>query len=460
MRDNFRCAAQLVVMFALVALALGQESAGPSDDAMVSKLTPAQMRDDLIFLRNQWAKQDKSFSPEQARVFNAVVTNAIASVDTLDPVAFWMQVSRAVALPRNGHTNVNADVPPFPGLPFKAWWFRDGLYIVQAEPSYSQLLGARIDKIGPRSTEQALLAVTPFISGNDRRIRNVSPQYLRIPALLHRLGIADSDTGATLTLRLRTGEVKELALPLESSPNPVQGDPRNWSMLLPADPSKPGRWVHVLDTTKTLPQIYRKPVDVEAQWLTEDHRILYIRSNEIAGADGNDLSRKLLGIIATEVIPNQPKSVIVDLRLNSGGNFGNATLFSQALPKVLWPGSKLFVLVSASTFSAALVMAAMLKDAGAERVILIGEGMGDNPRFWAEGSPVSLPNSKLRVKPSWGFQDWGGPCSDLDRCFWPNVVWGPKRRISLQPDIEIAPTFEEYSSGHDPVLDKALALTR
>jgi len=51
-------------------------------------------------------------------------------------------------------------------------------------------------------------------------------------------------------------------------------------------------------------------------------------------------------------------------------------------------------------------MAAMLKDAGAERVIFIGEGMGDNPRFWAEGSPVSLPNSKLRVKPSWGFQDW------------------------------------------------------
>jgi hypothetical protein len=224
---------------------------------------------------------------------------------------------------------------PFLVCPSRRGGLKTASTILEVEAAYSNLLGARIDKIGPTTTERALAAVAPFISGNDRRIRNVSPQYLRIPALLHRLGIADSDTGATLALQLRTGEVKELALPLESSPNLVQGDPRNWSMLFPADPSKPGRWVHVLDTTKTLPQIYRKPVDVEAQWLTEDHRILYIRSNEIAGTDGNDLSRKLLGIIATEVIPNQPKSVIADLRLNSGGNFGNATLFSQALPKVL-----------------------------------------------------------------------------------------------------------------------------
>ena len=116
------------------------------------------------------------------------------------------------------------------------------------------------------------------------------------------------------------------------------------------------------------------------------------------------LGWKLIGIIMNEVVPNRPKSVIVDFRLNDGGNFGNGILFAQALPKLLRPGGKVFVLVSASTFSAAIVTAAMLKESGGASVIFLGTGMGDNQQFWAEGSRVSLPNSKLRIKPCAGFR--------------------------------------------------------
>jgi hypothetical protein len=459
---RFRRAVCLVVLFGFGAIALAQVPAAPSAEEALLKLTAAQMREDLVFLRDVWAKQDKSFSAAQLRAFNQVVADAMAKVDHLDPAAFWMEVSRAVALSRNGHTNINADDPPFPGLPFKAWWFRDGLYIVQTEPSSSQLLGARIDKIGSESPEQALASVAPFISGNDRRIRNVSPKYLRIPVLLHRLGMSESDTQARLSLRLVTGEIREITLLLESAPDPSQTDADNWETLIPSDPAQAGRWVHVLDGIKERPQVYRKRVDADYQWLTDDHRILYIRSNQIEGSDDNSLSLewKLVGIIMNEVVPNRPKSVIVDLRLNDGGNFINVIPFAQALPQMLRPGGKVFVLVSASTFSAAIVAAAMLKEAGGASVMLMGTGMGDNQKFWAEGIRVSLPNSKLMIKPCAGFQDWGSPCSDLNRCFWPNVVWGPKKDISLQPDIEIDPTFAEYSSGRDPVMDRALALAQ
>ena len=274
-----------VFIFGFSAIALTQEPAAPSAEVAISKLTPAQMREDLIFLRDVWLGQDKSFGPVQAHALDQVVADAMAKVDRLDPVAFWMEVSRAVALSRNGHTNVNADVPPFPCLPIKAWWFRDGLYIVQTEPSYSQLLGARIEKIGGMSSEQALRAVAPFISGNDRRIRNVSPQYLRIPALLHHLRMTDSDTEARLSLRSATGEVTEITLPLESAPDLSQQDEENWETLIPSEPNQPGRWVHVLDAVKERPQIYRKLVDADYQWLTGDHDVLYIRSNKIEGSD-------------------------------------------------------------------------------------------------------------------------------------------------------------------------------
>ncbi len=426
------------------------------------ELTPAQMREDLVFLRDDWASQDKSFSPDRAAAFRALVTEGLARADGYDSVGFWMQVSRAVALSGNGHTNVNADDPPFPGLPFGAWWFRDGLYIVKAAPAHARLLGARIDRIGTQGATQALGSVSPYIAGIERRIRAVSPRYLRIPALLHRLGITSSDTEARLTLTLASGSTEEVVLSSETGEDPGQSDSEEWGVLIPSDRRTSGRWSHVLDTVEPRPAVYRASVDVEHEWLTEDHRILYVRSNRISGSGGDELSLtwKLVGIVMTEVLPNPVQVVVVDLRLNSGGNFGNAILFAQALPRVLAPGARVYVLVSGSTFSAAIVTAAMLKDSGGARVTLVGSGMGDCPKFWAEGSRVSLPNSKLSIKPSWGFQDWEEAGRDRDRYFWANVVWGPSHRIDLSPEIEIEPTFDDYRAGRDPVLERILAEPR
>jgi hypothetical protein len=380
----------------------------------------------------------------------------------MDPVGFWMEVSRAVALARNGHTTVNAGIPPLPGLPFKAWWFRDGLFIVQTESAQASLLGARIDRIGSVRTEEALRSVAPFISGNDRRIRALSPRYLRIPSLLHRLGLIDSPTEVPLALRWATGEEREERLSRRTGTEPVEERAENWEVLIPDALENPGRWKHVLDPLRERPRIYRAPVDVESVWLTGDHQTLYLRSNRIEGGEDQELSLawKLLGIVATEVVPNRPRSVFVDLRLNSGGNFGNSLLFAQALPKVMPAGGRVYVLVSASTFSAALVTAALLKDAGGSRVTLIGTAMADEDRFWAEGLPIPLPNSGLRVHPAGELQDWSRPGEEVGRFFWANLVWGPKRPIRLDPEIEIDPTFEEYSQGHDPVLEKALELSR
>jgi hypothetical protein len=422
------------------------------------RLTSGQMREDLIYVRDVWKPQDRSFDPAATRAFDRIIDRAIA-VPNLDPLGFWMSISRALAVSGNGHTNVDGDIPPFPGLPFNAWWFRDGLYIVQTQPRYDFLLGARIEKIGKDNPQQALAAVTPFISGRSTWIKTQSPGYLRIPALLHRLGITRSDTSAQLTVRLRGGEVKRVMLPLSSEPDPTT-DQENWRALMPAPASQKGRWPGVLDTVKPLPLTYRAPVDVESRWLGPDHHILYIRSNQIERLRGKDLGKKLADMIVQQVAPQRPKSVIVDLRFNWGGNFVNTILFAQALPKLLPAGGHDYVLVSGSSFSAAIVAAAMLKESGGNRVVLLGTPMGDNGAFWAEGRPIALPQSRLELRPAPQFEDWSQGCHDIKRCFWPDVVWGPKSRISLQPEFRISPTFAEYAAGQDPVLAKAMALSR
>ena len=420
-------------------------------------LTPQQMRQDLIYARDVWKPKDHSFSPAATREFDRIIDKAIGKVGSLDPLGFWMTLSRALAVSGNGHTMVNGDNPPFPGLPLDVWWFRDGLYIVRTQPGYAYLLGARIEKIGKDTPEQALATVTPYISGHSAWVRSISPGYLRIPALLHRLGMTDSDTETRLTVRLwgRSGS-QQVSLPLASMPDPMGA----WGggALLPEPASQKGRWPGVIDSVKSVPLTYQAAVNLSSRWLVPDHRVLYIRSNHIGGFEGPDHHDNMADLFFSQIVPDHPKSVIVDLRFNSGGNFFSTILFAQALPKLLPPGGHIYVLVNGSTFSAAIITAAMLKEAGGSKVVLLGTPMGDDDGFWAEGLPVPLPHSRLELRPGRLFEDWGHGCHDMKRCYWANVAWGPKAPISLQPDEEISPTFAEYAAGWDPVLRRALSL--
>ena len=61
-------------------------------------LTPAQMREDLAFLRDEWCPLDRSFSGDQRREFNELVGQAITAADSLSPADFELEIMRAVAI--------------------------------------------------------------------------------------------------------------------------------------------------------------------------------------------------------------------------------------------------------------------------------------------------------------------------------------------------------------------------
>ena len=448
------------VLLAATATGLADEPSKPTTNDVTLDLTAAQRRDDLIFLRDTWKPQDKSFNQTQTQKFDQLIADTLAHVDKLDAVSFWMAASRAVALSGNGHTNIDADVPPLPTLPVELWWFRDGLYIIATNPRHADLLGARVEALGNSSPEAALAAVAPYISGNADRVRRISPAYLGVPALLHRVGITKSDTESRLTVRLGNGKTTKVSLTAEVPSPKWRDSPEYWEALIPTPAGAADRWPHVLDTVKSRPDIYQPRTNLSYHWVGDGHRVFYFRSNEIYGTDVNPMSLQmdLLKMMDAEFEPHRPHAVIVDLRLNSGGNFLNTILFAQALPAFIAPGAKIMVLVSASTFSAAIVTAAMIREYAGASVMFLGTDMGDNDQFYAEGGRVSLPNSKLGVRQSSGLHDWTNGCPDINRCFWATAIWGPRARISLHPDFVIDPTYAEYAGGHDPVMEKALAL--
>ena len=152
-RRQWMCATSIVLAYAAMPRAVrGQTSAV----APLAQLSPAQMREDLVYLQTQWAPLDRSFSDRQREAFDQVVSEAIANVATSSTADFALDVMRAVAIPRNGHTSAMVGRLLGARLPIRTWWFADGLYITSVPPQFPDLPGSRVERLGSLAPEEAL----------------------------------------------------------------------------------------------------------------------------------------------------------------------------------------------------------------------------------------------------------------------------------------------------------------
>jgi len=204
-----------------------------------------------------------------------------------------------------------------------------------------------------------------------------------------------------------------------------------------------------------VPLTYQQPVDLSGEMIGAGKHVLYIRSNHIQPTGGDYLDRRI-GVIQQMLLTERPTNIVVDLRLNTGGNFFNTLMLSEGLPRLVRKGGRVFVLVDGVTLSAAIVTAARLKYFGDGRTLFVGSTVADPGGFWAEGGQLKLPNSGIQVSYASQFDDWSKGCDDLDKCYFASVAFGVKN-VSLTPDFPVEPSFTDYAAGRDPVLAAALA---
>jgi hypothetical protein len=294
-----------------------------------------------------------------------------------------------------------------------------------------------------------------FVPGNAEHRRIEAPRFLTNPLALERAGVIRHGSRVPLTIVDREGRRRTVALDTSLPVEPLGWD--TWEVLVPAKPETPNRWPHVLDAVANQPRAFASTEDLGYEWLCDSPRVLYVRSNQISSNDDTRLDMKLLEMSGKELVENPAHAVIVDLRYNMGGNFYNTILFSQMLPGLVAPDGRILVLTGPVTFSAAIVTASMLKMHGGERVSFVGDHMGDDDRFWAEGRNLELPHSGIDVRYSDYFHDWSQPCRE-DTCLWATRIFGPTSVISLRADVPVATNFSDYSKGEDAVLNRAVQL--
>lgn len=409
-------------------------------------MSKAAVIEDLTYFRDVWAPKERALTPQARARFVSFINDEIASARPMSRAALALVFARGQAFTGNGHSGSNYAEGLFHSLPIGFWLFGDGAFVTGTARDHRDLIGARIKSIGGVAIADAVERIAQFIAGNSQRKRYLAPDLLTQMEPLEASGLA-KDGKALFEFVLRSGRTRRTIF-TPASGTVARGDQSPWVAALAPSVGKDD-WAHVIDNARERPLYLRSPDELTMSRIG-DGSIAYIRSTGLSRS--SVVLPKAYVIMDDMVKPGQrPHDAVVDLRFNGGGNFFNIIDFAAELAALIPPDGRIYVITGRATFSAAIVFEALLKGNARGRTVIVGEPIGDNPEWWSEGSTLTAPNSKLTLDYTTGYHDWAHGCKDLDRCYWPVVFHGVAAG-TLDPDISIDMTFNQYDRGDDPSL--------
>lgn len=418
---------------------------------------------DLAYLR-VLAAYDRSFTKQTRAEFERRVALLEARAGDLDPAALEMGVAWAFAAAENAHSNARSAVRGLAlnSLPLRLLWFNEGLFVIKADIGHQQLLGARVLAEGGIPVDQLAQELRRYTGGLPQFAFQFTAFLLESPQAMHAAGYLREPGEASLLFETDAGQFERV---IAAGPQPVvmnADDARPIRDLSPVPrPNDDRRWMHVLDG-KSLP-LYLQNVD-RPYWHTTlvDPKALYVQINTTRSMGKQSLPDFLAGRLI-DIRRDAPSAVIIDLRFNTGGDYSLATEFTGSLPETMSPGSRLFVITSRSTFSAAITTAVHLKAYARHRpytVYFVGEEPAESLQYWGEGKRLKLPNSQIAVRYASALHRHSGPCSirEVRECFLLDYLYPGAAVSSYKPDLPADLTFADYLALRDPAMERIARL--
>lgn len=370
-------------------------------------------------------------------VSKAELDKAVAQLNSripgLDRNQIIVGMMRIAAMIGDGHTRVDPRKDAafgFRSLPLSLYLFDDGLWVRAVAPGQEKLLGARVEAVGGVPVDEAIRRVSALASReNESGPRLFAPLYLAMPDVLEAVGLSGSRDHAMLTL-VRDGR--------RWTERVAAGDvPPLWPPDTDASLFTPKGWRDAAKGAR--PLWLQAPLDYHRLVELQENRALYAQLNMVA--DTRDQTLEQFGTaILDKARATNPRAVIIDLRLNLGGNGELRHRFIPNLIRTEDEDTRLFVLTARGTFSASQFILDdldRLTDA-----VFIGEPASSRPTGYGDGYRSTMPNSGISIRTSIRYWQSGQDMRD----------WTP---------VDIAPAyrFADYVAGRDPALEAALAFS-
>jgi hypothetical protein len=283
-------------------------------------------------------------------------------------------------------------------------------------------------------------------------------RFMRSPELLHAAGLALEPSALTLTGVRADGAAFEMRMAGEAVAPDAPIVPNVHRLLYPTIAEDSGKlgWLSFLKADQALP-LYLQSAKKLFVTAPLGNNGLYIGISHNADGDEEKIGA-FLHDAEVQIRAQNPAYIVVDMRMNGGGDYTTTYDFGSRLPAMA-PAARIYVLTSSYTFSAAITTTAFIKQAGGDRVLIVGSPVGDRLTFWAEGGRFFLPNVQVGVNYAAGMHDYAQTCWNVLKCFWLNYLY-PVRVATLKPDISAPVTFADYRALRDPALEAVMAHER
>jgi len=439
------------LILALAACAHG-DAAQRTHDAEAA----AGRKDDLARFRADFLSKDRSYSGAARAEAETRLAKLEASPEA-SQAYLELELARIAALADNGHTVSFPVVRSrrYNRVGIRLVPFAEEFHVLRAEEPHADLLGARLVAIDDQPVARLRETARSLVGGSPGRRDRFAPYFFESPEQMHALGVIAAGDAAVYRFESRDGTAVErrLAGDRESRersrgtaerwlfPQRMASEGASWSALLAPekapwafqDPDAPFRW-------RDAPEIGALVIDMR-------------QNNDSHGRPIGDFLREMKQRIEADA----PRHLVLDLRLNGGGDLTRTREFMQGLPGLV-PG-RVFVLTSPWTFSAAISSLGYLEQAAPDRVTIVGEMVGDRLQFWAEGTIVELPHCGAFILYATERHDYLTGCRPFDDCH-AQVKRHPIAVPDLDPDIAAPWTIEAYRSGRDPGMEAVAAALR
>jgi len=360
------------------------------------------------------------------------------------PARFELEAAHIAALADNGHS---ALLPPqwasrYKRSPVHLGLFADGLFVIAGPEAHRSLLRRRVIAINGHPWQAVRRAYSRYQGGEQAFRDQFVSLFMETPALLAAAGFGSDPENLVLALEPARGRRPQIVT-IAAELTPPQGE----AAFLGYPP--------LLDAAAMLP-----PATLPLYLVEPD------RPFRLAFPDGADAAyvqlkaTRGLGIDAflhetlAALRERRPRNIIVDLRFNLGGDLNIARDFMRALP-ALAQGGRVYAITSGRTFSAAISSLGYLKQAAGDRLVIVGEPIGDRLEFWAEGDIVQLPGLGAFMLYADERHNYMTGCPEED-CHG-SIRTHPIRVRSLQPDIATPLRFADFIAGRDPAMEAIAA---
>jgi hypothetical protein len=403
---------------------------------VAQKMSQKQWIEDLTFIQEELPKHHVNLFHSISKTdYNNQFKILKAKVGSLNPEVILWEINKIIASIQDSYTMLQFSIKK--NLPLGIQWFKDGYYITAINRQNEAFMAGKILSINsiPVKEIEAKIAKVLY-APNEASKKLLVANIIKNVSLLSYIEVAK---GNSVELHIKKTDNKTEKLTV--SFNPSQRGRGQMAFAIPEEIPlyKQNSRAWFWNSTLNDETLYLK-------YNVSNSREALLKTSQLTNASQRQIEsipsfNGFIKAVINKLNKNNFKKIVFDLRGNNGGEAQQGTNLLKAIQDTpfMQNGGKVITLIDASVYASAVNNT--LESKQLLNATIIGEATSGSPNHFGNVDVLELPNSKLRLQYSTKYYQLS-----------------KKDENTITPDVMVPTSIQDFVTGKDPVLEKALSL--